>query len=325
MSGPRLFTAAGSRWIVRPPIGRFEDLLTNRLLAKSSVGATRTALRSCLTVSPYAQNPDASGNSGNMGYDPAFARNVQTMALTLKDAGTLPSQWVVENYGAGGTGNDIEQDGTSNSLNAIALYLARTLNPSKTATASPTAAGGQADQGMMDTAVMVSPVRAGVPLQPVGPTRIADVMGAGQMASQDRNSVDINGGTIINVTIQATGGSLENVSMSGACKIITSIAPILQAGVIIQSLNPNGGVFYINGDTDGGNTLWLTKPGGVPIDLRVDSIGANIRPTLVATTNLDVSGGFALNVTPGPDPDIYRRVYEDENGFLKVSAAPAPS
>ena len=303
------------------------------IVAQMIAWANTNGLRSSLTVSPYAQNPDNAGHSGNMGFDPVFMSNLQLMSLYLQDFGAMPSQWVVENYGEAGTGNDVEQDGQPNSLNAAALYLARTLNPTKAAIKAPAAAGGVADQGLMDTALAISPIRAGVPLPPVGPVRIADVLGAGQMASQDRSSVSITGGSVTGVTIGATAGTLENVSIGGNSPISTTATPIFQTGVIVQSQAPGGGIFYINGDTPGGNTIWLTKPGGAPADLRVNSIGAtpNTRPGSVATINLDASGAVALgglltigaqgrSALANADPHNAGQIWADSTGVLHVSA-----
>ena len=246
-------------------------------------------LRSSLTISNYAASNDPSGHSGGAGYDVFFQTNTQSLVLYLQVHNTLPSQWIVENYSPGGTGNDIAADGTPNSLNAVALYLARTLGATHAGTATPGVAGGQADAGMMDTAVMISPIRASMPVRPLGPLTAFDILGLGQMATQPNTAVNIAGGTVANV-------NLNNVNVTGNSSISTTATPIFQSGIIVQSMAAGGGIFYINGDTAGGNTIWLTKPGGAPADLRVDSIGStpNTRPGSINTINLDASGAVAL-------------------------------
>ena len=91
-------------------------------------------LRVSLIVSPYALKPDAAGNEGGCGFDPSFLEATIRLLAQLRAAGAMPTQWVVENYGERGphcgTANDVQSHDAPESLNAVALYLAR-------ATASP--------------------------------------------------------------------------------------------------------------------------------------------------------------------------------------------
>ena len=157
-------------------------------------------LRTSFVLSPYALSPDAAGNSGNCGRDPNFEANARVVVAYLQAAGTMPTQWIVEPYGPVGTGcgteNDIGVDGTPNSINSVALFLARTTTLAETATAAPGVAGGAADAGLMDTAVLVTPVRAGLPLLAKGPIRPRRHTGPGrprhpiQLAHPDHRRLD---------------------------------------------------------------------------------------------------------------------------------------
>ena len=99
------------------------------MVAAMVAWANARHIRSSLVVSPYAVRPDAAGNSGACGYDPAFAMNTQHLAAALTLAAAKPSQWVVENYGLPGPGcgtsNDVEPGAPPGSLNAVALFLAQ--------------------------------------------------------------------------------------------------------------------------------------------------------------------------------------------------------
>ncbi len=96
-------------------------------VARMVAWANSSGIRSSLIVSPYAEKPDAAGHTGGCGYDPAFVQNTGRLAAGLAQAGALPTQWVVENYGAAGpgcgAGNDVAAGG-SESLDAAALFLA---------------------------------------------------------------------------------------------------------------------------------------------------------------------------------------------------------
>ncbi len=123
--------------------------------------ANGNGLRSSLTVSPYALRPDSAGNVGGCGFDPAFAEATQTLVANVTAAGALPTQWVVENYGlagpACGTANDVASDAAPESLNAVALYLARAgaVHPPGT---TPAGANGVREAGLLSRPV---PVPAG--------------------------------------------------------------------------------------------------------------------------------------------------------------------
>ena len=96
-------------------------------VARMVAWANASGIRSSLIVSPYAEKPDAAGHTGGCGYDPAFVQNTGHLVAGLTQAGALPTQWVVEDYGAAGpscgTGNDVAA-GDSESLDAAALFLA---------------------------------------------------------------------------------------------------------------------------------------------------------------------------------------------------------
>ena len=97
-------------------------------VARMVAWANASGLRSSLIVSPHAEMPDAAGQRGGCGYDPVLAQNTLRLAAALKAAHALPTQWVVENYGANdpacSLSNDIVVDAGPESLNAIALSLA---------------------------------------------------------------------------------------------------------------------------------------------------------------------------------------------------------
>ncbi len=97
-------------------------------VAQMVAWANSSGIRSSLIVSPYAEKSDAAGHTGGCGHDPAFVQNIGRLAASLTQAGALPTQWVVEDYGAAGpgcgTGNDVMAGDDSESLNAAALFLA---------------------------------------------------------------------------------------------------------------------------------------------------------------------------------------------------------
>ena len=100
-------------------------------VARMVAWANANGLRSSLIVSPYAEKPDAAGHSGACGYDPAFMQNTRRLVADLANAGALPTQWAVENYGAAGPGCGSENDvagpgvaGDPGSLDTVALSLA---------------------------------------------------------------------------------------------------------------------------------------------------------------------------------------------------------
>ena len=113
---------------VPPTYWTLRDASYGRLVIQMLAWATQQGIRSSLIVSPYAERPDAAGQRGGCGYDPAFAQNTARLVADLKAAHALPAQWVVENYGANDPAcklsNDIAADAGSGSLNAVALSLA---------------------------------------------------------------------------------------------------------------------------------------------------------------------------------------------------------
>ena len=114
---------------VPPTYWTLRDPSYGHLVAQMIAWATKQGIRSSLIVSPYAEKPDASGQRGGCGYDPLFAESTALLATALKAAHALPTQWVVENYGANDPacklGNDIVIDAGPESLNAVALSLAK--------------------------------------------------------------------------------------------------------------------------------------------------------------------------------------------------------
>ena len=86
-------------------------------------------LRTSLIVSPFALKPDTGGNAGPCGHDPDFVANTRLMLAELTANRTLPTEWIVEAYGAPaahcGTENDAATDDTPGSLNEVALILSQ--------------------------------------------------------------------------------------------------------------------------------------------------------------------------------------------------------
>ncbi len=117
-------------WTLREPAYRAQ-------VTQMVAWANASGIRSSIIVSPHAEKPDAAGHSGGCGYDPAFVQNTRRLVTSLADAGALPTQWVVEDYGAAGpscsTGNDVAADGQPESLNAAALLLAESAPVSRPA------------------------------------------------------------------------------------------------------------------------------------------------------------------------------------------------
>ena len=95
-----------------------------RMVAQMVVWAKAHSLRASFIVSPFAQQPDRAGHSGPSGYDPSFVESTRRLVAYLRERNALPTEWVVENYAVDGTENDVAADGTSNSLNEVALLLA---------------------------------------------------------------------------------------------------------------------------------------------------------------------------------------------------------
>jgi hypothetical protein len=90
----------------------------------------KSGLRSILVVSPWALVPDASGHTGNLGFDTELLNGTKRLVGFLKAHQAFPSQWVVENYSApaqGGTENAPGADNEPGTLNEVALYLARAI------------------------------------------------------------------------------------------------------------------------------------------------------------------------------------------------------
>lgn len=72
-------------------------------------------IRVSLVVSPHVSG---------CGFDNAFLENTKKLVADLRSSRAMPTQWVVERYDAGSCGNDIADNSTPESLNAIALYPA---------------------------------------------------------------------------------------------------------------------------------------------------------------------------------------------------------
>lgn len=72
-------------------------------------------IRVSLTVSPHADG---------CRFDDAFMENTKKLVTDLRRSHAMPTQWVVERYDPKNCGNDLADDSTPESLNAIALYLA---------------------------------------------------------------------------------------------------------------------------------------------------------------------------------------------------------
>ena len=96
-----------------------------RMTAEMIVWAKAHGLRASFIVAPFALQPDHAGHSGPSGYDPSFVESAKRMVSYLQERNALPTEWVVENYALDGTENDVGPDGTSGTLNEVALLLAR--------------------------------------------------------------------------------------------------------------------------------------------------------------------------------------------------------
>lgn len=190
------------------------------MVAQMITWAVSQHIRVSLTVSPFALAADSSGNTGFCGFDPTFYENTQWLVGALAGVAPPTTQWVVENYSGGGTctNNDIAVDGTAESLNSVALLLARTVATSPPGT---TAAGsnGVADAGLMSSATPVPSVSASLSSSRVGPLRLADILGFGDMATQSSGNVQISGGNI-----------------TGATDINVTVTPLFQKGIHVQGV-----------------------------------------------------------------------------------------
>ena len=176
--------------------------------------AQQQGLRSSLILSPFAVVADAAGNTGAKGYDPTFTESSMQWLGMIKAAGTAPTQIVIENYdlSAGASENAPVTDTTAESLNAVALYVARTFQAATPGTAQPTGTGALPEAGMLAALASAAPALRLSASHP-GPLNLADIMGAGTMAAQDASSVQVRGGliggsTTINTTGSAFVGSL---------------------------------------------------------------------------------------------------------------------
>ena len=256
------------------------------MIAQMVKWAVAQGLRVSLTVSPYAVAADSAGNTGGCGYDPTMLEATMQLVAYLKAAGAMPTQWIVEAYGLVsttppcGTENDIATDATAESLNAVALYLARTTVTALPGTVPPGAPGGSADSGQQSSTTPLPRVATSLSNARVGPLRLADIAGAGTMAAQDSSDVQITGGVVNNVAIQTT-------------KI-----PLFLHGEVIQG---SGGVIVLQAEGSA-NTLYLATPGGLTAlnlsgDLYAASIGSGLsgRIPTIAAVNVDMSGAVGIS------------------------------
>lgn len=235
------------------------------MIAQMISWAVSQGLRVSMTVSPFALVADASGNTGACGFDPVMMENTTAMVGYLKSQGVWPTQWVVENYGGGApcTSNDIQPDGTPESLNAVALFLARATKTTAPGATAPGVPGGLADAGLMAPTAAVPAISASLSSARTGPLRLADILGFGDMAGQDSANVQISGGNIV-----------------GPINLSLTVTPLFQTGIHIQG---TGGATTIAESTVA-NTIMMRKAAStMPVTLDMSTgtieVGSITGPT----------------------------------------------
>jgi hypothetical protein len=265
---------------VPPSYANYRGTQYVNLIEQMIIWGVQQHIRVTVLVSPYAAQPDSHGNTQGCGFDPYMMENTQSLFGQFHAAGAMPTSWVVLNYAQNNdpsclssnhvaTENDIApNDTTPESLNVIALYLARVTQPAPAGTA-PSQYNGIADAGLLTSQTPVPAISASLSLAHVGPLNLSDVNGYGSMATQESSDVHITGGII-----------------TGSPSIELTSVPIWLDGDIVQGSN---GVVYLNANSGNANTLSFNVPGGAAANVKVDGT-LTLNDGIIFGTNPTISG-----------------------------------
>jgi hypothetical protein len=226
--------------------------------------------RVSLILSPFlSSGTDPNGNTGANAYDPLFVEHAMAEIGILRSLNALPTQIIAENYATVGDPNQPVNDTTPESMNALALYLARSAYTAPSGT-TPNGALGVAEAGLMAQPGVAPVISANLSPNHPGPLTMADFPGVfGDMAAQSAGRVQIYGGMI-----------------SGSINLRMIKQPFFEAGVVLQ-----GGT---SSPIIAGNTA-----GDVSITGSSGAAGLVVTGALTAGTGLQGASGGSVTVRNG--------------------------
>ena len=144
--------------------------------------------RVTLVVSPYDTGTDSAGNTAGNGYDTNFLNETRQEIAILRKASDLPTSYGVENYSTTGDENE-PVDATGNGLINVALFLANVVQAASAGTMTST--GGMSAEAGLQADPTSPSVSARLVQTHLGPITLADVAGAGTLAAQNADNVNI--------------------------------------------------------------------------------------------------------------------------------------